>query len=215
MKKAIYTLVLMLMIMPMYAQNSSEAKTLLDNVSKAYQNKSSFYLKFNTKLNNTAANTSDSYTGEVYVKKNKYNLSVPKMDIRQIYDGFKLYTISSDMQEVTVTKPDANSDELFTPTRVFDMYKSGFNLSMDGTRKAAGKNLTFVKLTPTTAGKGIKHVLVGIDRTTNQMVQLIEVNNNNTTTTITVDQQLNDIIVPNSILSFNKDFYKDYYISEI
>ena len=205
----------MLIILPVSAQNSKDAKTLLDNVSKNYQNKSSFYLKFNSTLKNTSANTSDSYSGEVYVKKNKYNLSVPKMDIRQIYDGYKLYTISSDMQEVTVTKPDADSEELFTPTRVLDMYKSGFNLSIDGMRKAAGKNLTFVKLTPTSATKGIKHVLVGIDRTTNELVQLIEVNNNGTTTTLTVEKQLNDIIVPNSILSFNKDFYKDYYISEI
>ena len=206
---------MVMMLVPLMGQNSNEAKTLLDNVSKAYQNQNSFYLKFNSVLNNSATKTNDSYGGEVYVKKNKYNLSVPKMDIKQIYDGYKLYTISTDMQEVTVTKPDANSEELFTPTRVLDMYKSGFNLSMDGTKKVNGKTISLVKLTPITAAKGIKYVLVGIDKSTNQLVQLIEVNTNNTTTTITVEKQLNNVIVPKSLLNFNKNYYKDYYISEI
>lgn len=215
MKNTFFTLLLMLFITPALAQNSSEAKALLDKVSASYQNKSSFYLKFNSALQNASTKTNDSYSGEVYVKKNKYNLTVPKMDINQIYDGSKLYTISKDQQEVTVTKPEANSEELFTPTRVLDMYKSGFNLSMDKSRNVNGKNLTFVKLTPVSGSKGIKHVLVGIDKTKNEMVQLIEVNNNNTTTTVTVEKQLNDIIVPKSILTFNKNYYKDYFISEI
>ncbi|MDO5655803.1 MAG: LolA-like putative outer membrane lipoprotein chaperone [Flavobacteriaceae bacterium] len=215
MKKIFYTLIITLLTIPAFAQSSQEARTLLDNVSKAYHNKSSFYLKFNTVLNNSATGTKDSYDGEIYVKDDKYNLAVPKMDIRQIYDGFKLYTISSETKEITITKPDADSDELFTPTRVLDMYKSGYNLSMDGVRKVNAKNVTFVKLTPNNASKGLKHVLVGIDRNSHEMVQLIEVNNNNTTTTLTIEKQLSDIIVPKSILTFNKNFFKDYYISEI
>ena len=214
MKKLIYTLMFMLMLIPAVAQNSAEAKTLLDNVSNAYQAKNSFFLKFNSVLNNSQTNTKDSYAGEVYVKKEKYNLAIDKLDIRQIYDGTKLYTISKDQQEVTITKPDPKSDELFTPTKVFDMYKTGFNLAMGETKKVNGKNVTFVKLTPTN-DKNIKHVLVGIDKLTNDMVQLVEVNNNNTTTTITVEKQVNDIIVPKSILNFNKSHYSDYYISEL
>lgn len=203
-----------LLIVPAFAQNNSEAKNLLDKVSKNYQTKSSFYLKFNSELKNEATKTNASYTGEVYVKGEKYNLSIPKMDINQIYDGIKLYTISNDALEVAVAKPEKNSDELFTPTRVFDMYKKGFTLSMEKTAKINGRNITFVKLTPTT-NKSLKYVLIGIDKANNEMVQLVEVTNKDTKTTITIEKQVNDIIVPKSIITFDKKFYKDYYISEI
>lgn len=213
MKKLIYTLLTFLLITPIFAQNNSEAKNLLDKVSANYQNKSSLYLEFSSELRNTQTNTKDSYTGEVYIKGNQYNLSIPKMDIQQIYDGKKLHTIAKDQQEVTITSPDANSEELFTPTRILEMYKNGYNLSMDQTKSVKGKSLTFVRLTPTNQ-KNLQYVLVGIDKTKNELVQLIEVNNN-TTITVTVEKQLNDIIVPKSILTFNRAFYKDYYISEI
>ena len=214
MKKLIYTLFAMLVITPFFAQNNSQAKNILDKVSANYHNKSSLFLKFNSVLENTQAKTNDSYSGEVYIKDNHYNLSIPKMDIKQIYDGKKLYTIALDQQEVTVTVPEADSDELFTPTRVLDIYKKGYNLSMDQAKKVNGRNLTFVKLTPTVKDN-IKYILVGVDQVKNELVQLIEVNNNNTQTTITVEKQLNDVIIPKAILTFNEAFYKDFYISEI
>lgn len=213
MKKLIYTLMIALMIVPVMAQNN-QAKTLLDKVSSNYKNKSSFYLKFNSVLENTQAKTKDSYAGEVYVKGAKYNLSVPKMDIRQIYDGNKLYTISKDQMEVTVTAPAKDSDELFTPTRILEMYKNDYRLKMDVSKKINGRNVSFIKLIPTVKNN-IKYILVGVDKAKNELVQMVEVNQNNTTTTLTVEKQLNNIIVPKSILSFNKKFYKDYYISEI
>ncbi|MGI9526747.1 MAG: LolA family protein [Weeksellaceae bacterium] len=214
MKTLIYSVLFALIIIPASAQNNSQAKALLDKVSQNYKNKNSFYLKFNSELVNTQANTKDAYEGEVYVKKNKYNLTVPKMDIKQIYDGTKLYTISKEQQEVTVTKPAPNSDELFTPTRVFEMYKKGFNLSMDKTDRVNGRNVQYIKLTPTTASD-LQYVLVGIDKSTNELVQLIETNANNTKTTVTIQKQLNNIIVPSGIISFNKKNFKGYYISEI
>lgn len=214
MKNLIYTLLTVFMITPMFAQNSSEAKSLLDKVSANYQNKSSFYLKFNSVLENTQANTKDAFSGEVYIKGEKYNLSIPKMDIQQIYDGKKLHTIAKDQQEITITSPAKGSDELFTPTRVLDMYKKGYKLSMEKTAKVNGRNITYVKLTPT-SNADIKHVLVGVDKAKNELVQLIETNANNTTTTITVEKQLNNVIVPKALINFNKSFYKDYYISEI
>ncbi|MXV37869.1 hypothetical protein GO491_04125 [Flavobacteriaceae bacterium Ap0902] len=214
MKTIIYSILFALILLPLNAQNSTQAKSLLDKVANNYKAQNSFYLKFNSQLDNQKTNTQDQYTGEIYVKKEKYNLSLPKMDIRQIYDGAKLYTISADQKEVTVTQPVKNSDELFTPTKVLEMYKNGFNLSMDKTATVEGRNIQYVKLVPTTKSD-VQHILIGIDKKNNEMVQLIETNANNTVTTVTVEKQLNNIIIPRGMISFNKNNFKGYYISEI
>ncbi|MRI64336.1 outer membrane lipoprotein carrier protein LolA [Ornithobacterium rhinotracheale] len=207
MKKLFYTSCLALFSVATFAQN---AKQILDNVSNHYKNQKSVYIKFKSELENSGSNTKDSYTGEVYVKGDKYNLTVPKMDIRQIYDGKKLYTISSENQEVTVSKPEKGSDELFTPTRVLDIYKDGYTLSLD---KKQG-NIQFIKLVPTKKSE-LKYIIVGVDTSKNQLVKLSQTNNKNTTTTFTVQKQVDDIIIPSALLNFSKKFYKDYYISEI
>ncbi|MGQ1928370.1 LolA family protein [Ornithobacterium rhinotracheale] len=207
MKKLFYTTCLALFSIATFAQS---AQQILDNVSDHYKKQKSFYIKFQSQLVNNDSKTKDAYAGEVYVKGDKYNLTVPKMDIRQIYDGKKLYTISSENQEVTVSKPEKGSDELFTPTRVFDIYKDGYTLSLD---KKQG-NVQYIKLVPTKKSE-LKYIIVGVDTKKNQLVSLSQTNHKNTTTTFTVEKQVDDIIIPSALLNFSKKFYKDYYISEI
>lgn len=212
MKKSISILFVVAIMFPMLAQTS--ARGILDKVSENYQNFSSYYLSFKSELENAQAGTQDSFEGEVYVKGNKYNLSIPQMDVNQIYDGKKLYTISKEMKEVTVSKPEPGSDDLFTPTKVLNMYKTGYKITMDKQKTITGKKLTFIKLTPE-KNENLNYILLGIDTQKNELVQLIEVNKSNTKTTLTVKKQINRIIVPRSILKFNKKSYEGYYISEI
>lgn len=212
MKKLLFFVTLVFGIVSINAQNSSQAKALLDEVSSSYKSKSTIYMKFESELNNSKTKTKDGFNGEVYIKGNNYNLSIPKLDVRQIYDGKKLHTISEEQQEVTITKPKPDSDMIFTPTKIFDMYKKGFNISFD--KSQANSKLTFIKLTPNTESN-ITHVLIGVDKAKKELVKIIELNKNNTTTSITVKKQLENIIIPKSLLNFDKKFYKDYYISEI
>lgn len=214
MKTFIFSILFAFILFPVAAQNNTQAQSLLDKVANKYQSQKTFYLKFHSELQNNKTNTQDSFDGQVYVKKDQYNLTIPQMDIQQIYDGAKLYTISKDQKEVTVTQPQPNSNELFTPTRVFQMYKKGYSLSMDKTSKVNGKNIQFVRLTPTTKSD-IQYVLIGVDTQSSEMVQLIETNSNNTVTTVTIEKQLNNIIIPSPLLKFNKKNFKGYYISEI
>lgn len=207
MKKLLYTVLLVTISATTFAQN---AEKILDDVSDLYKNQKSFYIKFKSDLDNKEVKTKDNYGGEVYVKGDKYNLTIPKLDIRQIYDGDKLYTISSENQEITVTKPEKGSEELFTPTKVLDIYKDGYTLSLD---KKSG-NIQYIKLVPKKKSD-IKYILVGVDTKNNHLVELTQMNNKNTSTTLTVEKQVDNVIIPSSLLNFNKKFYKNYYISEI
>ena len=207
MKKLLYLLSFAIISTFSFAQN---AEQILDKVSETYKNQTSFYIKFKSELNNKKTNTKDNYSGEVYVKGDKYNLTIPDLDIRQIYDGSKLYTISSENQEITVTKPEKDSEELFTPTKVLDIYKSGYTLSLD---KKSG-DVQYIKMIPQKKSD-VKYILVGVNTKNSHLVELKQINNKNTSTNLVVEKQVDDVIIPSALLNFNKKFYKDYYISEI
>lgn len=208
MKKIIYFVVLSVLSTTAFAQS---AEQILDNVSKHYKDQGSLYVKFNSALDNKAAATSDDFQGEIYIKGDKYNLIINKMNIQQIYDGRKLHTIANDTKEVTITKPEKGSDELFTPTSVLDIYKDGYNVSMDKPKKG----LKYVRLTPKDASSEVNYILVGVDTKNNRLKEIVQNNKNKTTTTLTVEKQLDNIIIPKSLLKFDKKFYKGYYISEL
>lgn len=207
MKNFIYTISLVLIGVSTYAQTANQ---ILDKVRDNYESQKSFYIKFKSNLENKATKTQDNYEGEVYVKGNKYNLTIPKMNIRQIYDGKKLYTISTDNQEITVTQPESGSEDLLTPTRIFSIYKKEYDLSID---KKKG-NIQYIKLVPQKKSD-LKYILIGVDSNKNQLKELIQVNNKNTATTFSIEKEVNNVIVPSSLINFDEKFYKDYYISEI
>ncbi len=197
---------------PIFSQNSP--KELLDQVSNYYRNSGNFYLKFESTLSNSSTGNKDDYTGEVYVSKEKYNLSIPKLDLNQIYDGKKLYTISKETEEVTITSPAPNSDDLFTPTRVFDIYKNGYKFDWGADTTVNGVNAKVIKLTPTKNSE-TKEVLVAVDKNSKKLLQITEVTKNNTETNIRVTKQIQGVIVPSALLKFNKKAYPNYYISEL
>lgn len=207
MKKFLYTLPLL--FLGVFSQAQS-AESILDAVSNHYENQKSFYIKFQSNLENKNTKTKGNYEGEIYVRGNKYNLTIPKMDLRQIYDGAKLYTISADNQEVTVSKPQKDSDEFLTPTKIFGIYKNGFSLNLEDKKG----NVQYIKLIPRDK-KELKYILIGVNTQNNQLLELKQVNDRNTTTTFKVIKEVEDVIIPRSLLNFDKKFYKDYYISEI
>jgi len=113
--------------------NAQTAQEWLDKVSNNYHSVPTYYIKFEIKESDNAK----LETGELYAAKDKFSLDV--MGISQMYDGKKLYTVSREDKEVTISNPAADSDDLLTPTKVLKMYKSGYTISLEKSATVSGK----------------------------------------------------------------------------
>ena len=67
-------------------------------------------------------------SGELYIKKEKYFIDTEEID--QIYDGYKLYTIIHENQEIIATS-DSNTFFNFTPKQVFNFFKDDFEIELE------------------------------------------------------------------------------------
>ena len=67
-------------------------------------------------------------SGELYIKKEKYFIDTEEID--QIYDGYKLYTIIHENQEIIATS-DSNTFFNFTPKQVFNFFKDDFEIEIE------------------------------------------------------------------------------------
>lgn len=185
------------------AQTASE---LLNKVSNTYQNANSYYIKFNMTDNQGSATES----GELFAAKEKYSLEI--IDIRQMFDGKTLYTITKDDKEVTVSKPDADSNDFLSPTKVLNFYKTNFKAVMDKTETVNGKKVQFLKLTPKEKSE-VEYALIGIYTGENTLYQYKEFLTGGINRTITVKEYLENLIIPKALFKFDQSkFEKDGYI---
>ena len=112
------------------------------------------------------------------------------LGVTRIFDGDKLYSISPDDEEVTISSQDPEDETTITPNKMLYFYEDGYYFEMDESRLIGNgqfrKKVQYVKLVPKDSEAEIKYILLGIDTEFNQIYEVIETGKNETVTTISI-----------------------------
>ena len=188
----------------------AKAKTLLDAISSQYKSKNNVYLKF-VYGTGTGKKVTKTEPGIFYSAKDKYKLKI--MGTEQIFDGNKIYNISAEDQEVTVAKP-TGSEQMFSPLTYIEEYKKGYNVKYVGKINVNGVSADLIKLTPTTKN-GIKEVNLFVNAAKKQLVKLEQFSTDNTVSVIAISEYKENQTLNNTMFSFDKNQYKNYFVTEL
>ncbi|MBG48414.1 MAG: hypothetical protein CML05_09015 [Pseudozobellia sp.] len=213
MKKLILALTLLLSFnsLTISAQNSEEAKALLEDVYNKVKSYDNIHVDFKYVLNNSEAGINQETRGDVTLQGDKYLGNF--FGATQLYDGSKVYTIVPENEEVTI-EDKSNDENALTPAKMLTFYREGHNYEMDILQNVNGRKIQFVKLTPIDTNSEIKNILLGIDAETKHIYKVIETGKNGTTTTITVNTFKTDQTLSKTLFTFDEAKYKSdgYYI---
>lgn len=191
------------LVLSVQAQTAQE---WLDRVSNTYNQASSYYINFEFQFNEG----DEVQIGELFAVKEKFSLQV--MDITQMYDGKLLYTISKDDKEVTILKPDENSNDFLTPTKILYTYKNNFTPTLDKTTTIDGVKVQQIKLTPNQSNE-YDYIMIAIDVSTKTIKMYNEYLNSGEVRSIKVKEYLESLIIPRALFKFDQSKYeKDGYI---
>ncbi|WP_312556122.1 LolA family protein [Empedobacter brevis] len=209
MKKLIYSFILLLV--GVGTLNAQSAKQILDKVYAKYTNANSYYIKFD--FSHVVNGKSTNRSGEVFSMKQKFNLNVG--DINQIYTGTKLYTISKDDKEVTISNA-SNTDDFLTPTKVLNTYRTDFSYTLTDKKTIGGNTIQYIKLTPTKTST-IKYSVLGVNMANNQIYDYKEYGKNGDTTAIVVKDYVQNLLIHKSYFNFDQKKYKSqgYIITQL
>jgi outer membrane lipoprotein-sorting protein len=167
MKKIITSLVLLTLgiatnVIAQTGGSDPEAKKVLDGVSTKFKTFKTVKAQFSLLIENAAGKPLGNKKGTVYMKGNKYRISVTGQDI--FCDGGNVSTYEKSTNEVTITKLDPTANTL-TPQKLFtNFYDKDFLYKLNGERKAKGKTLQEIELTPTDKSKPFFKVLLYVDK---------------------------------------------------
>lgn len=212
MKRILGVLILMVGCLT-FAQNDTEAKALLEDVSTKVKQYNNIIIDFKYELENTAENIKQTTKGDVTIAGENYVLNV--LGITRIYDGKTLYTISPEDEEVTISSDNTEEEGTITPSKMLSFYEEGFTYKMDIVQSIQGRKIQYVKLTPMDTNSEVEQVLLGIDATTKHIYNLIEIGKNGTRTTLTVNSFQTNQPLSDTLFTFDESKYPDYFINKI
>lgn len=212
MKKIVFLFVLFITFTS-FSQESAKAKALLNEVSAKVKSYKNISIEFKYVLKNVSENINQETRGNVVIEGEKYLLNI--LGVTRIFDGKKLYTISPEDEEVTISKDNSDDEGTIKPSKMLSFYNEGYNYAMDIVQNVEGRKIQVVKLTPMDSNSEIKHVLLGIDAKTKHIYNLIEVGKNDTRTTLTVKSFKTNEPISKTLFTFDKNKYKGYYINNL
>ncbi|MFY0631199.1 MAG: outer membrane lipoprotein carrier protein LolA [Flavobacteriaceae bacterium] len=217
MKKRFVLLLAILISNYAHAQQPSNAKKLLDEVSTKMGAYTNMQLDFSTYLTNPEAGINEEDAtpeeGKITLRGEKYSLDYLRNTF--IYDGKKLYVINHDDKEITVNEGDLDEDDGFIyPSKLLTFYKEGYNYKMGKLTTMKGRKIQFVELTPIDSNSEVIKVNLGINSKTKHIYQLIQIGANGAKTTLTINKFKSNQDISDSTFTFDQKKYEelDYLI---
>ncbi len=193
------------------SQEADEAEKLLNKVSENIKSYDNIYINYTYTLSNLEEDINQTNKGSFVTENDNWKFVM--LGVTRIFDGDKLYTISPDDEEITISTQNPDDETTITPNKMLYFYEEGYNFEMDIVQYVGRKKIQYVKLVPMDSNAEIKYILLGIDVEFNQIYKVIETGINDTQTTIAiVDFEVN-LPLEESLFIFDKEKYKDYYMN--
>jgi len=190
-----------------------KAKGLLDQVTAKVKSYNNIVIDFKYTLNNSKENINQESKGNVTMQGNMYVLNL--MGVTKIFDGKKIYTINPEDEEVSISKVNEKDENAITPSKMLTFFNTGYKFSWDIVQNIKGRQIQYIKLTPTSGKDQRKEILLGIDIQTKNIYNLIEIGKNGTKTTLTVNSfKTNQPLSKNQFI-FEASKYPKYYINKL
>jgi len=191
----------------LFAQTSSDpdAKKILDAVSAKFKSFKAIQAGFTYKVENADGKAISTKKGTVYMKGTKYRVSFVGQEI--FCDGNTVWTYDKSSNEVTISKLDASSNTL-TPQKLFtDFYDKDFLYKLNGEKKANGKTLQEIEMTPIDKTKPFHKVYLTIDKNAKTIYSTKVLEKAGNRYSYTVNSFSGSANIPDTKFVFNKSDY--------
>ena len=196
-------------------RDNLDAELLLNKVSDNIKSYENIYINYAYTLKNLEEDISQTNNGSFVTENDNWRFEM--LGVTRIFDGDKLYSISPDDEEVTISSQDPEDETTITPNKMLYFYEDGYYFEMDESRLIGNgqfrKKIQYVKLVPKDSEAEIKYILLGIDTEFNQIYEVIETGKNETVTTISIVDFEFNLPLDANLFVFDKEKYKDYYMN--
>lgn len=178
-----------------------KAKQVLDKVSAKTKGYSTLKAEFSFTLENLQANITDTHSGSIVIKGDKYKVTI--MGVDNYFDGKALWMHMKEAGEVNISDPAEMDDEMLNPAKVFSMYESGFKYMYVGEDIIKGKKVDVVDLFPEKRDKEYSRIRLSIYQDNLQFARIAQMGKDGTNYLIDINKMEVNQPFPDSFFTFD------------
>ena len=121
-----------------YSQVDTDAERLLNKVSENIKSYENIYINYTYTLNNLEEDINYTNRGSFITENDNWRFEM--LGITRIFDGDKLYTISPDDEEVTISSQNPEDETTITPNKMLYFYEDGYYFEMGSVKYVGNTN---------------------------------------------------------------------------
>jgi outer membrane lipoprotein-sorting protein len=171
MKQNIILILLFSVLISGFAQQDPNAKKILDRVAEKSKQYTSIQADFELTIENRREDQVSTSSGIIKIKGEKYYLE--SLGSKVFFDGKTLWSYMEDINEVTITEPDQESDDIIeNPIKIFDFYNRDFKYHLVGEAKLDEGWMYEIDLFPNNLEQPYSRFKIYIKRNTEELFML-------------------------------------------
>ena len=204
MKKITLLFVCLLAGTVVFAQKDPKAESILEKVSQTTQSFQTIQSDFSYKMDNQSADIHEDNKGTIILKKDKYKLGISTLGLEIFCDGKTVWTYMKDAEEVNIAGNDDDASQMTNPSKIFTLYKHGFDYKYVGDSVQNGTPVFKIDLIPNSSSSiDYKHILVSIDKNKHLIKKAVMYGKDGNIYTIEVTNLKTNVDAPDSLFVFD------------
>ncbi|MFN4147230.1 MAG: LolA family protein [Runella sp.] len=193
------------------AQNDKRAGAILDAMSNKYKSMSSFKVAFT--YSNEGPGSKETLKGDATVKGTKFRLKMAGQEI--FNDGKVMTTYIKESNEATINHYDPKEIGDIDPTRIYTIYKKGYQYMFIEETSESGRIYEVVELSPEKKDSKIAKVQIKVDKKDKSVKSWKVTQRNGQRIVFKVDKFTPNLKVDDKFFAFDASQYKGVEIIDL
>jgi outer membrane lipoprotein-sorting protein len=197
-----------------FSQKDPEAEKILNQLTEKTKSHSVIQADFSIYFKNIKENIENTSKGSITMKGNMYQLTF--MGSESFFNGKTLWNYISEVNEVNITEPDPNDDDIFSnPKKLFTIYENDYKYQLINNSTQKEIKYSIIDLFPLDLEEDFSRIRLQINTNENTISSATIFGKDGSHYTISLfNYQLNKPI-NDSFFTFNEKDYKDIEIIDL
>lgn len=213
MKKSILLISILLLAFALFAQDSPDARKIVDRTYNKYISSEGIRLSFVFTTLDAEGTEYDSQKGVASIKGDKFHIEMENMDVW--FDGKTQWVLMKGIDEVNISNPSERELAAISPLALLGIYKDGYILKAPLSKSINGKRVTQIEMNPVNGNREYKTISVFIDKSNDRLVQANFTMNNNMQTKIDITDYNDNYKFSDSTFVFDKKQFPNVEIVDL
>ncbi|MDD4225531.1 MAG: outer membrane lipoprotein carrier protein LolA [Mariniphaga sp.] len=210
--KKTFLLIWVLNIMLLTSAQSNEAKKILDEVSTKTRSWKTLSADFIYSLENKEMNIHESNEGAIWMKSEKYSVSLPGIGWRIFSDGETVWNYMEEGNQVTISNIEDGESELMNPSNLLTIYEKGFRSELAGEKMIGNISCFEIELYPDSPQYEVNKIIIYIGKADKMIKSARLFSTDGNLYGIDVKKMIANADFPETYLVFNPQEYTDIEI---